>query len=267
MVGSVFLFLMLRKKWTTARDLWREGGLGRICEYWWVRLQVMAKEHRPTVRLDGCTFRLEGITEGATVIALVTNQYELAERKAITQYLRRSLPVIELGGSMGVVSCVTNKLLKRDTAHVVVEANPLAIPHLEHNRKLNRCNFEIVNKAIAYGVDSVTYRPSSSLLGNSITSEGDSPAVTVRATQLEDLVREHGFGPFNLICDIEGLEFDLIRHESVVLGKVDTLIMETHARFIGADKCREMTDRLKEIGFRMVKEIDFVIVMQQSRAN
>jgi FkbM family methyltransferase len=257
---------MLGKKWTTARNLWQEGGLKRIYEYWWVRLQVMAKQHKPTVRIDGCTFRLQGIHEAPTVIELCTNQYESAERKAIAKYLRRNLPVIELGGSMGVVSCVTNKLLKRDTAHVVVEANPLAIPHLEHNRDLNRCHFEIVNKAIAYGVDTVTYRPSSSLLGNSITAEGDAPAVTVGAVRLKDLVHEHGFGPFNLICDIEGLEFELVQHEPEVLKKVDTLIMETHARFIGADKCREMTDKLKELGFRMVKEFDFVIVMQQSAA-
>jgi FkbM family methyltransferase len=258
---------MLRKKWTTARGLWHEGGLRRIYEYWWVRLQVMAKENKPTVRIDGCTFRLKGIAEGSTVIELVTNQYEAAERKAIAKYLRRNLPVIELGGSMGVVSCVTNKLLQRRSAHVVVEANPLAIPHLEHNRNLNGCHFEIVNKAIAYGVDSVTYRPSTSLLGNSITAEGDSPAVTVKAVRLEDLVREHGFDRFNLICDIEGLEFELVWHESEVLRHVDVLIMETHARFIGADKCREMIARLKEIGFRMVKEIDFVIVLQQSYAN
>jgi FkbM family methyltransferase len=258
---------MLRKKWTTARNLWREGGLRRIYQYWWVRLQVLAKENKPTVRIDGCTFRLKGINEVSTVIELVTNQYEAAERKAIVRYLKRNLPVIELGGSMGVVSCVTNKLLQRKTSHVVVEANPLAIPHLEHNRDLNGCHFEIVNKAIAYGVDSVTYRPSSSLLGNSITAEGDLQPVTVTAVRLEDLVRQHGFDRFNLICDIEGLEFELVRHESEVLRSADVLIMETHARFIGADKCREMTDKLMEIGFRMVKEIDFVIVLQQSYAN
>jgi FkbM family methyltransferase len=257
---------MLQKKWTTARDLWREGGLGRIWEYGWVRLQVAAKEHKPTVRLDGCTFRLEGIREGSTVIELVTNQYESAERKAISKYLKRSLPVIELGGSMGVVACVTNKLLKDRSAHVVVEANPLAIPHLEHNRKLNHCQFVIVHKAIAYGVDVVKYRPSSSLLGNSITAEGDAAEVTVPAVRLEDLAREHGFSRFNLICDIEGLEYEMVRNEPDALRQADTLIMETHARLIGEERCREMLDKLREVGFRIVQERDNVVVMQQGSA-
>ena len=49
----------------------------------------------------------------------------------IARSLRRDLPVVELGGSIGVVACVTNRLLKDRKAHLVVEANPLAIPHLE----------------------------------------------------------------------------------------------------------------------------------------
>ena len=73
---------------------------------------------------------------------------------------------------MGVVACVTNRLLKNRTAHVVVEANPLVIPQLELNRTLNRCQFEIVNRAIAYGMESVTFRPSSNVCISSITAEG-----------------------------------------------------------------------------------------------
>ena len=253
---------MLRRKLTTAYALFREGGARRIYDYSRVRLQVWAKGRKPTVRIDGCTFGLEGITDDSTIIELVTNQYEAPERRAIARYLRRNLPVIELGGSMGVVSCVTNKLLQDPTAHVVVEANPLAIPHLQHNRELNHCQFSIVNRAIAYGVDSVTFRPSSSMLGNSITAEGDLSPVTVPAVQLGALVREHGFDRFNLICDIEGVEYELVCRESEVLKKVDTLIMETHARFIGEDRCRLLTENLKALGLKMVAEAEFVIVLQ-----
>jgi FkbM family methyltransferase len=164
---------------------------------------------------------------------------------------------------MGVVACVTNKLLKDPTAHVVVEANPLAIPHLELNRKLNRCQFEIVNRAIAYGVASVTFRPSSSMAGNSITADGDLPPVTVQTAQLRDLVRDRGFGRFNLVCDIEGLEYDLVCREMDVLKNADTIILETHARYIGEDKFRLMMTKLEELGFRVVEESGFVVVLRQ----
>lgn len=164
---------------------------------------------------------------------------------------------------MGVVACVTNKLLKDPTAHLVVEANPLAIPHLELNRKLNRCQFEIVNRAIAYGAGSVTFRPSSSMCGNSITEDGDLPPVTVQTAQLGDLVRTRGFGRFNLVCDIEGLEYDLVCRETDVLKNADTIIMETHARYIGEDKFHLMMTKLEEIGFRVVEETGFVVVLRQ----
>jgi FkbM family methyltransferase len=254
---------MLSRKVATAYGLWREGGIKKIYEYSWLRLQVLAKAHKSDVRIDGCTFSLEGIADNSTIIELVTNSYEAPERRAVARYLRRNLPVVELGGSMGVVSCVTNKLLQDQTAHVVVEANPLAIPHLERNRQLNRCQFEIVNRAIAYGVDSVTFRPSSSMLGNSIITEGDLAPVTVGTTRLGDLVRERGFGRFSLVCDIEGLEYDLVCHEPEVLQNADTIIMETHARFIGEEKSRLMSNTLEALGFKTVEETDFVVVLQQ----
>ncbi len=191
-------------------------------------------------------------------------KYESAERHAVARYLRRDIPVVELGGSMGVVACVTNKLLKDPTAHVVVEANPLAIPHLELNRKLNRCRFEIVNRAIAYGADSVTFRPSTDMAGNSITRRrGRSPVTVHNGPDSATLVHDRGFKRFNLVCDIEGLEYDLVCQEAEVLKNADTIIMETHARYIGEEKFRVMMTKLEELGFRIVEEIGFVVVLQQ----
>ena len=193
----------------------------------------------------------------------MTDKYEAAERRAVVRYLRRDMPVIELGGSMGVVACVTNRLLADPSRHVVVEANPLAIPQLELNRKLNGCQFEIVNRAIAYGAPSVTFSPSSDLAGSSITRAGDQSPVTVDTVGLADLAHDRGFGRFNLVCDIEGLEYDLVCHEAEVLKKADTIILETHARFIGEEKFRAMMTRLDGLGFRIVEQIGFVMVLQQ----
>ena len=185
------------------------------------------------------------------------------ERRAVTRYLRRDLPVIELGGSMGVVACVTNKLLQNPRAHVVVEANPRAAAQLGHNRRLNGCEFEIVNCAIAYGTSSVNFRPSTNMAGSSITRPGDEMPVTVDAIQLGRIVEGRGLGPFSLICDIEGVEYDLVRQEIAVLAKAHTIIMETHARYIGEDKLRLMMAKLAEAGFKIIEEIGFVVVLQK----
>jgi FkbM family methyltransferase len=254
---------MLKKKMKTVYDLFREGGVKKLYDYFWLRLQVFAKEHKSEVRLDHCKFSLEGIADGSVRIELMTNKYEEHERRAIRRYIRRNLPVVELGGSMGVVACVTNKLLKDRTAHLVVEANPLAIPHLELSRKLNGCKFEIVNRAIAYGTDTVTFRPSSNMCESSMTMDGDQPPVTVQTAQLGGLLRDREFRQFNLVCDIEGIEYDLVCQETEALKNADTIIMETHARFIGVDKCRLMMEKLRGLGFRIVEEAGFVAVLRR----
>ncbi len=250
------------KKVATAYRLFREGGVKTVYDHSWLTLQVKTKGSKHKVRLNGCTFSLDGL-DSIPRVELITNKYEEAERHAVARYLRRELAVVELGGSMGVVACVTNRLLNNPAAHVVVEANPLVIPQLELNRTLNHCQFEIVNRAIAYGMDSVTFRPSSNVCGSSITEAGDQAPVTVATAQLGNLVRERKFGRFNLICDIEGLEYDLVCHDSEVLKNADTIILETHARFIGEDKCALMMNKLKGLGFRVVKEIGFVVVLRQ----
>jgi FkbM family methyltransferase len=254
---------MLRKKIETVYTLYREGGVKNVYEHSRLMWQIKTKVHKPDVRLSRCKFNLDQITDFPTKVELIMNKYEAPERWAVARYVRQDLPVVELGGSMGVVACVTNRLLKNPAAHVVVEANPLVIPQLELNRSLNHSRFEILNRAIAYGMESVTFRPSSNVCISSITAVGDQAPVTVETIELRDIVRDRGFTRFNLICDIEGLEYDLAVHEMDILKNADTIILETHARFIGEDKCGLMMSKLKDVGFRVVKEIGYVVVLRQ----
>jgi FkbM family methyltransferase len=255
---------MLRKKIDTAYTLYRKGGVKNVYEHSRLIWQIKTKADKPEVRLSRCKFNLDRITDFPTKVELIMNKYEAPERRAVARYVRQDLPVIELGGSMGVVACVTNRLLKNPATHVVVEANPLVIPQLELNRRLNRCQFEIVNRAIAYGMESVTFRPSSNVCISSITAVGDQEPVTVQTIELRDIVRDHRFTRFNLICDIEGLEYDLVGHEMDILKNADTIILETHCRFIGEDKCSHMMSKLEGAGFEIIKEIGYVVVLRQS---
>lgn len=254
---------MIMKKIETVYGLFRKGGVKNVYDHSQLIWQIKTKGHKPEVRLGRCKFNLDRITDFPTKVALIMDEYEAPERRAVARYIRRSLPVVELGGSMGVVACVTNRLLKNPAAHVVVEANPLVIPQLELNRSLNHCRFEIVNRAIAYEMESVTFRPDSNVCVSSIIAVGDQEPVTVETIELRDIVRDRGFTRFNLICDIEGLEYDLVCREMDVLKNADTIILETHARFIGEDKNHHMISELEQAGFRTVKEIGYVVVLRQ----
>lgn len=234
----------------------------------WLRVRLKAMAHKKTTELDGCTFSLDSIPDSLTKLFLLDGRYELPERRAVKKHLRRDLPVIELGGALGVVACITNKLLAQPAAHVVVEANPRAIPPLTLNKEANHCAFEIVNRAIAYDVETVTFSPTVDIASNSIESDGTQlygteQPVTVKAVQLGSLVAGHGFARFSLVCDIEGKEYDLVCHEIEVLKKADVIVMETHARIIGEEKNKALISKLTEIGFEIVEEEGFVITMRR----
>jgi hypothetical protein len=69
--------------------------------------------------------------------------YEVPERFAVRNFGRCDLPVVEFGGSVGVVVCLLNRRLRNLGNHVVVEADPGWAPLLTENRGQNRCRFEI----------------------------------------------------------------------------------------------------------------------------
>jgi FkbM family methyltransferase len=264
---------MLTRRLAKAKYLLRTEGpqaiVSAISSSLWLRLRLKAKAHKKTAELDGCTFSLQTIPDSFTKLFLLDGRYELPERRAVKRHLKRDLPVIELGGSLGVVACITNKLLTDPTAHVVVEANPRAIPQLTLNKASNHCEFEIVNCALAYGVDAVTFSPTIDLASNSVDSDGTEligteQPVTVPTIQLGGIVTEHSFSRFSLVCDIEGKEYDLVCHEIEVLKRADVIILETHARLIGEDKNQFLIDKLTKAGFKIIEQDGFVITLQQT---
>ena len=86
---------MLKKKLRTAHDLFREGGLGNVGDYLWLRLQVLTSEYRNEIRIDQCKFSLKEVVDVATRIELIRKTYEAPEHQAVARYLPRDLPVGE----------------------------------------------------------------------------------------------------------------------------------------------------------------------------
>jgi FkbM family methyltransferase len=224
-----------------------------------------------SVNLDGCSFSLRMIPNNAMKVSLLKQKYERFERRAVIEYIRPEYPVVELGACIGVVACVTNGVLRDPGRHVVVEANPHVIPILLENRESNHCKFEILNLAVSYDRSMVTFSPSTDFRGTSLQTSGygsfQEPAVTVAATGLGEIVAQRGYDRFTLICDIEGQEYELVTREPHILSKVDTFILETHARIIGESKNREMLNKLEDLGFRTIDQDSYVVVLRRQDAD
>lgn len=246
--------------------IFHQQGLGSLLniagQHAAVQTYFLSHKAAQSIDIDGCAFNIGGIPNTSMKLSLVRGNYERFERMAVRKFVDLGHPVIELGGCIGVVACITNRLLTNPTAHIVVEANPFVVPLLEENRVRNDCHFEIVNAAIAYGVESIAFTPARDWWINSVRQVREGEAkVVVGTTSLRALIEKHKFESFTLICDIEGHEFDLLLNEESAIKQAGTLIIETHPHIIGEAKTAHMLTRIQEIGFRIVDQGANVFVM------
>jgi len=181
--------------------------------------------------------------------------YEKGEITAIHKYLRPDLPIIEVGGGIGVLSCIINKKLDNTNNHVVLEADPKLLPTLEKNMRLNQCDFTIEHGALAYGSEPLALHINE-FPGSSLQVSG-SPTIIVRPVSLEHLIGKYGFQSITLMADIEGSEAELIEHELHILKQnVKALFFELHLDKIGKSRWRNLEIKLYDAGFTLVDQIE-----------
>jgi FkbM family methyltransferase len=204
------------------------------------------------VRMHGLKFSVDNpLVTTRHKSTLFFGRYEIDEVELARRYLDPDLPLVELGGSIGVVACVTNRLLRRPDRHVVVEASPVLLPTLEANRVMNGCRFTIEHAALAYNSETIDFPVEGHFLHGRVGGSDESAhVVSVRTVTLAKILEKYDFEMINLVCDIEGAEVELVEHEPDVLrGRVKTIVLETHACFRGEGRIGAMLAALGKLGF------------------
>ncbi len=181
--------------------------------------------------------------------------YERSERALLQRWLDSQAPVVELGGGIGVVSTLVNCRLNNPTRHVVVEANPGLLPILDRQRQLNGASFTVEYAAIDYsGAATTTLNISDGFLAARVGSDG--PGIQVVTTTLKRVFERHPWTGVTLICDIEGVETDLVEHEGEVIERhCRTLVIEVHPEFRTDEARARMVEALQRRGFRPVDRL------------
>ena len=193
-------------------------------------------------KTDGCVFEIpRHATSRSYRATFVLGNYEEDERELIRKFLKPEDSVLEFGACMGIVSCVTNKLLRDKARHVVVEANPMLISTIHRNREINQCGFLVENCAGSNHRELTFYLHPLYVVGGTYQRQSGRE-VRVPGRSLREL--NERYGPFTtLIMDVEGAELDLLKGSSDMLGQFRLIILETHDWAIGEDgvqRCREM---------------------------
>ena len=228
-------------------------------------------ENGPVFTFHGVEVRLPGTPDIGACNALLRGKYERGEALMILAHLPPDRAVIELGGSLGVVSRLIGSRLAENTPHVVVEANPALIETCTANATGGGRGqrTRVVEGAIAYGAPHVRFKVGSDIHSNTIASDDTAGRVIeVRAVSLGDVWRDLGAPEgYSLVCDIEGGEVDMLTHDAETLAQAGLLIMEIHPRqypAMGSSEASVMST-MAGLGFVAVERTSDVVVWRRDQ--
>ena len=210
------------------------------------------------IRIEGATFATNSpLIPRFEKGEMVFRGYEFDERRMLKRWLRTDLPLVELGGGIGVTACLANRKLARPHDHVVVEANPFNVSLVERNRDLNGCRFRVIHKALAYGAETVAFGIHPRLVGSSRIG-GEGTTIEVATTSLEAVAAAAGFDEISLICDVEGGEAEVVERELDTLRhRVRVLLVEIHPHIIGEEAASRIVQTLETSGFALRDHFGF----------
>lgn len=269
--------MLIARKFSTFQKVYRSDGVAgvlrvvkdKIWERDYPLLGKIVELGGNRVSLDGCEFDVSDPQISPRLKSrFLTHRYEPEIRHMVKHVIDRRLPLIELGGSIGVVSCISNRTLEHPEEHVVVEANPFLIPLLENNRARNGCKFTILQRAVGYATSpTMTFqRHPESTVSGMLAGEGGE-GLPVQTVSLKEILRQFHYARACVICDIEGTEVDLIDHElETLVQAVQVFVVELHDFIVERRILNERIERLERAGFQRVERRGIVSAFVNRRA-
>lgn len=201
--------------------------------------------------------------------ALLRGKYEAEEAAFVLHHLDPTLPVIELGGSIGVLSSLIQSRLAAGVRHVVVEANPALIDICRQNgTQRSDSHAEVINAAVGYGASHLEFAIGDNIHSNRLAKPGDvrEQVIKVPAITLAELLNSLGeTAGYSLVCDIEGGELDLIKNEWDQVKKAKLVIMELHPKVYpnGSGDTQMIETQMRDAGFRQAERRNDVCLWQR----
>ena len=168
--------------------------------------------------------------------------------------------IIELGSSVGVTLGVLAKKNQNKT-FICIEASNVNFEKLKIlSYQLPKNNeYILINKAIAYGVDNVSFFHTSTT-GSRITDEISGEQQYIAATTLKNIISEYEVqNDFCLISDIEGAESSIFFEDASSLQNCKTIVADLEDT--GSHTCEQQIAKLISVGFSVVERYANVVVM------
>lgn len=233
----------------------------------WRRVRRHVARHGWRFEYHGVTVRLPVMDQPGFANALLRGKYEAEEAALILSHLPPDRPVIELGGSLGIVSALIGSRLGAGVPHVIVEANGALLPACAANAGAGtRAGVELRQAAVFYGGPVARFAAGGNIHANRLAEAEGAGVIEVPAVTLESLWR--GIGQpegFSLVCDIEGGEVPMVLAEPEVLAHAGVVIMELHPLVYadGEATVSKIVARMAEAGLHQRARLRDVVLWQR----
>ena len=182
---------------------------------------------------------------------LVRGDYELPERRAVSQLLRQDDRVLEIGSCVGVVAMTAARIVGAENV-LSFEPNPLAAKVAQENFALNALPVPLTNAAVGAEDGTLNLRISpESWLGASGRRQFEGRTVTTPMRSIANVVAE--FKPSVLVMDTEGMEAELL--PACPLANIRAVVFEVHPDVIGTDGVARLAGHLRENGFALSDDL------------
>ena len=178
------------------------------------------------------------------------------------------LATIDLGASIGAVGSQIAKQLSQNTTLISVEGNPYLSECLRNNMSNNasHLNCEVVDAAIAYGVKTIRFSVENDNLCSANSGSESSQRVEVTAIGLSDILSRFEIEQYQLVCDIEGAELQIVRNDPESLRNCSQIIIELHG--VREDGIlvlpEEVLSMLYSLGFELIDRYGPVAVLRRN---
>lgn len=178
-------------------------------------------------KIFGRRIKVDEKISNRVVASIFWGFYESTEIKFLNRYFSGSRDVIELGSSIGVVA---SYLKQGDGSKLIcVEADSDLIPLLRQNLNVHKGHgYKIENAAVWSREGYINFRKGVDSISGNIATVDTTGTQKVPTLSLSNVIRKYKISDFDLICDIEGAEVDLVINDQNALENCNFLLLEAH---------------------------------------
>jgi len=218
------------------------------------------------VEIDGVNFKIRGVPYSfGTKSILKTGNYEVAERKILGDILKDGHVVVEMGGSIGILTAIISDRVGKDGFVYSVEASK-AITNYSQGWLESKGNIVVMN-GFGFpiwknrGIKITGFDESKGSLGGTLSFESvienvDSLSIyDIDNIDLEFIFKKFGKYPDVLVVDIEGSERIILEQQPHFPNSIKFILIELHPGIYGYSYRNNIVEVIEMEGF-VVKRIE-----------